>query len=239
METMKQNITAGQEPHRNVVKEFENHCVRSRQVKEAMQSEMSFYKANQQLRQQVTESKRLVSDQLQGVSDVMNDFAKEILKERQHHELQESQIIQALKQMGIELVRLDIYHLEKGNVDIELTTSFYEYHGEGEKLIAPVLSELLDEMIVVRNEDISSFPYGYSHFVFGSARDFEVETGAANAAKGGGLYLVTALRPLSWAQGSLRWLSAMGWGTGSVQRKKVQRHYVYCSKFCRLEYEKR
>ncbi|MEK4299070.1 stage II sporulation protein E [Oceanobacillus sp. FSL W8-0428] len=220
MEDMKQDITVGQDPNRNVMKDFENHCVKSRQVVEAMRSEMSFHEANQQLRQQVTESKRLVSDQLQGVSEVMNDFAKEILKERQHHELQESQIIHALKQMGIELVRLDIYHLEKGNVDIELTTSFYEYHGEGEKLIAPILSELLDEMIVVKTEDISSFPYGYSHFVFGSARDFAIETGAANAAKGGGLVSGDSFTTIELGAGKFAMAISDGMGNGKRAKEE-------------------
>lgn len=214
MEEMKHDITNGQEPNRTVMKDFENHCVKSRQVVEAMHAEMGFYEANQQLRQQVTESKRLVSDQLQGVSEVMNDFAKEILKERQHHELQESQIMQSLKQMGIELVRLDIYHLEKGNVDIELTTSFYEYHGEGEKLIAPILSELLDEMIVVKQADISSFPHGYSHFVFGSAKEFAIETGAANAAKGGGLVSGDSFATIELGAGKFAIAISDGMGNG-------------------------
>src|SRR5699024_10152046 len=98
------------------------------------------------------ESKRLVADQLHGVSEVMDDFAKEILKEREHHEKQELEIIHALKQLGIELEKLEIYQLEKGNIDIEMTVSFYDYRGEGSKLIAPVLSDILNEMIVVKNE---------------------------------------------------------------------------------------
>src|SRR5699024_9079162 len=143
--------------------------------------------ANQNLKKQVLESKRLVAEQLQGVSEVMEDFSKEILKEKELHEQQELQIIHSLKQLGIELEKLDIYQLEKGNVDIEMTLSFYEYHGEGHKLIAPLLSDLLNELIVVKEENISPFPNGYCYLSFGSAREYIVETGVANAAKGGGL----------------------------------------------------
>src|SRR5699024_8596680 len=113
------------------------------------------------LKKQVTESKRFVADQLQGVSEVMDDFSKEILKERQHHEKQEMQITRALKQAGIELEKLDIYRLEKGNIDIDMTLSFYEYHGEGPKIIAPILSDILGETVVVKQEEISPFPNGY------------------------------------------------------------------------------
>ena len=187
MGTLKEELTDGYEPSRKTMHMFENHCVKSKKVIDAMKEEVSYFQANQKLKQQVVESKRLVADQLQGVSEVMEDFANEILKEREHHEKLEIKIINALNQMGIELDKLEIYRLEKGNIDIELTASFDNYHGEGEKIIAPILSEILDEVIVVKQAEVSPFPSGYSFLSFGSARQYVVETGVANAAKGGGL----------------------------------------------------
>ncbi|BAC12030.1 stage II sporulation protein E [Oceanobacillus iheyensis] len=220
MEEMKEDVTSGKDPNRKVMRKFENHCVKSRKVVDAMKEEMSFYEANRKLRQQVTESKRLVADQLQGVSDVMEDFAKEIVKERQHHELQEAQVVAALKHIGIELTRLDIYQLEKGNVDIELTASFGEYRGEGEKLIAPILSDILHEIIVVKQEDISPFPHGYSHFTFGSAKEFAIETGAANAAKGGGLVSGDSFTTIELGAGKFAMAISDGMGNGKRAREE-------------------
>lgn len=220
MEEMKEDVTSGKDPNRKVMRKFENHCVKSRKVVDAMKEEMSFYEANRKLHQQVTESKRLVADQLQGVSDVMEDFAKEIVKERQHHELQEAQVIAALKHIGIELTRLDIYQLEKGNVDIELTASFGEYRGEGEKLIAPILSDILHEIIVVKQEDISPFPHGYSHFTFGSAKEFAIETGAANAAKGGGLVSGDSFTTIELGAGKFAMAISDGMGNGKRAREE-------------------
>ncbi|MFC4024109.1 stage II sporulation protein E [Oceanobacillus longus] len=220
MEEMKEDITEGLEPNRKVIREFENHCVKSRKVVEAMKEEMTAYEANRKLRQQVMESKRLVADQLQGVSEVMEDFAKEILKERQHHELQESQIIDALKHMGIDLEKLDIYQLEKGNVDIEITASFYDYRGEGSKLIAPVLSDILNEMIVVKQEEISPFPNGYSHLTFGSAKEFTIQTGAASAAKGGGLVSGDSFTTIELGAGKFAMAISDGMGNGRRAREE-------------------
>ncbi|MGJ9460215.1 stage II sporulation protein E [Oceanobacillus sp. CF4.6] len=220
MEEMKEDITEGLEPNRKVIREFENHCVKSRRVVEAMKEEMTSYEANRKLRQQVMESKRLVADQLQGVSEVMEDFAKEILKERQHHELQESQIIDALKHMGIDLEKLDIYQLEKGNVDIEITASFYDYRGEGAKLIAPVLSDILNEMIVVKQEEISPFPNGYSHLAFGSAKEFTIQTGAASAAKGGGLVSGDSFTTIELGAGKFAMAISDGMGNGRRAREE-------------------
>ncbi len=220
MEEMKGDITEGLEPNRKVMREFENHCVKSRKVVEAMKEEMTTYEANRKLRQQVLESKRLVADQLQGVSEVMDDFAKEILKERQHHDIQESQIIDALKHMGIDLEKLDIYQLEKGNVDIEMTASFYNYHGEGAKLIAPVLSDILSEMIVVKQEEISPFPNGYSHLAFGSAKEYAIQTGAASAAKGGGLVSGDSFTTIELGAGKFAMAISDGMGNGKRAREE-------------------
>src|SRR5699024_11601907 len=105
--------------------------------------------------------------------------------ERAQHDQQELQIIRALKNMQIQIEKLDIYQLEKGNTDIEMALVFHEYHGEGAKLIAPVLTDLLNETIIVTDEEISPFPNGVSFLTFGSAKRSDVSTGAASAAKGG------------------------------------------------------
>ena len=66
-----------------------------KKVIEAMQQELTFYQANQKLKKQVQESRRLVADQLLGVSEVMDNFAKEIQRERENHHKQEEQIHEA------------------------------------------------------------------------------------------------------------------------------------------------
>src|SRR5690625_2278646 len=86
MEELKDNLEADREPSRNLFRTFSNHCVKANKVVHTMKEEMAVFNVNQQLKKQVVESKRLVADQLQGVSDIMDDFAKEILRERQHQD---------------------------------------------------------------------------------------------------------------------------------------------------------
>ncbi|SHG40519.1 stage II sporulation protein E [Ornithinibacillus halophilus] len=214
MESMKNDITDDQEPNRKTVREFENHCVKSKKVIDTMKEEISYFDANRKLKKQVLESKRLVAEQLQGVSEVMDDFAKEILKEREHHEKQELQIVHALKALGIELEKLDVYRLDKGNVDIEMAVSFYDYHGEGAKLIAPVLSDILNETIVVKHEEISPFPNGYSFLAFGSAKEYTVTTGVAHAAKGGGVVSGDSYTMIELGAGKYAMAISDGMGNG-------------------------
>ncbi|MFD1849249.1 stage II sporulation protein E [Oceanobacillus bengalensis] len=220
MEEMKGDIEREAQPNRVVMREFENHCVKSKKVVGVMKEEITLFEANRKLKQQVLESKRLVADQLQGVSEVMGDFAKEIVKERQNHDHQEDQIIHALKHMGIELEKLDIYSLEKGNVDIELTASFYNYHGEGAKLIAPVISDILNEMVIVKQEEVSPFPNGTSYLAFGSAKEFVVSIGAANAAKGGGIVSGDSYTTIELGAGKYAMAISDGMGNGKRAREE-------------------
>src|SRR5699024_8671573 len=89
-----------------------------------------------------------------------------MVEERQRHEKQELQIIRAMKQLDIHLEKLEIYQLDKGDIDLTMTVVFYEYHGEGAKLIAPVLTDILREPIVVTEEEISPFQNGVSVLTF-------------------------------------------------------------------------
>ncbi|MFC0525639.1 stage II sporulation protein E [Pontibacillus salicampi] len=200
--------------------EFDKHCVKTDKVVESMRHELSFFQANKHLKRQVFESRRFVAEQLRGVSEVMGDFAKEILKERENHDTQEEEIVQALKTMGFEIEQMEIYSLEAGDVDIEMTLSFYDYKGEGAKIVAPVLSEILRETIIVKQEEISPFPNGYCYFSFGSARKYVIETGVAHAAKDGGLVSGDSYSTIELGAG--KYAVAISDGMGNGERAHVE-----------------
>jgi stage II sporulation protein E len=124
-------------------RDWDKYCTKSKKVMDAIQQELTIFQANQKLKRQVQESRRLVADQLLGVSEVMDNFAKEIQRERENHHKQEEQILEAIQEFGIPVEQVEIYCLEKGNVDIDMTVPFCNGHGECEKLIAPMLTDIL------------------------------------------------------------------------------------------------
>ncbi|HEX7065146.1 MAG TPA: stage II sporulation protein E [Bacillales bacterium] len=166
-------------------KDWGNYCIKPKNVVDVIHREMSQFYVNQELKRQVQESRRLVADQLLGVSQVMGDFAREIQRERETHQFQEEQIVETLREIGLEIRHIEIFNLEEGAVDIEMTIPYCEGRGECEKIIAPMLSDVLGETIVVKDESHSPYPNGFCQASFGSAKDYVVETGVANAAKGG------------------------------------------------------
>ncbi|WP_425467171.1 stage II sporulation protein E [Pseudalkalibacillus caeni] len=176
----------GTEIHNRILKkEFDKHCVKSKKVIELISQEMSHFQANRKLKKQVKESRKIVAEQLLGVSQVMGNFAKEIQKERDNLQHQEDQVMDAIKGIGLEVSGIDIYSLEEGSVDIEMALPYCQGRGEGEKIIAPMLSDILNETITVKKEVCAEHPDGVCRLYFTSAKDFIVETGMANAAKGG------------------------------------------------------
>ncbi|NNV07091.1 stage II sporulation protein E [Geobacillus sp. C56-T2] len=206
--------TIGQ--NQSLMREWERYCVKAGKVVDAIEKEMVTYQANRRLKRQIHESRKLVAEQLLGVSQVMDDFAKEMQKEQENHYLQEEQIYHALQEFGVEVGHVDIYSLEKGNIDIEMSIPYCEGRGECEKLIAPMLSDILGETIVVKREECAAYPNGYCRVAFGSTKAFVVETGVAFAAKGGGFISGDSYATIELATG--KYAVAISDGMGNGQR---------------------
>lgn len=168
-----------------LIRQWKKHCIKPDKVIDKMEQEYSYYEANKKLKHQVHETRRLVADQLMGVSKVMEDFANEIQRERENHELQEEQILESLESIGIEINNVDIYSLEEGDVDIEISIPYCNGSGESEKIVAPMLSDILEETIIVKKEECAQYPNGFCQVSLGSAKKFVIETGASNVAMGG------------------------------------------------------
>lgn len=195
-------------------REWEKHCTRSKKVTEVIQHELTFFQANQKLKKQVQESRRLVADQLLGVSEVMENFAKEIQRERENHHRQEEQIMDALNDLGIQCEQAEIYSLEKGSIDIDIILPFGNNHGECEKLIAPLLTDILGETIIVSTEEPSPYPNGLCQATFRSTKAFVVETAVAHAAKDGGLVSGDSYSTIEIGSGKFAIAISDGMGNG-------------------------
>ena len=168
----------------NVLKRF---CVKHERVIETMLNEIEFYQANLKLKNKVRESRKFVAEQLHGVSKVMGDFARELQKERQNTLFQEEKIVEIIESIGIEVENIRIHSLEKGNIEVEVTVYLIGEPQSETRIIAPILSEFLEECLVLFEDENPTVLEGRVQLLFQSAKKFAIETGSAHAAKGGGL----------------------------------------------------
>ncbi|MGY4691872.1 stage II sporulation protein E [Salibacterium sp. K-3] len=164
---------------------WKNYCHYDKRMIEVMAEELQREETKKVIARQMNESRRLVADQLQGVSNVMNNFAREIQQEKEAHHLQEEEIHEALQDAGLDIGHVDIYRLDEGNVEVEMSVSKPSGKEKAEKIIAPMLSDILNEHIVVDREEPYEDITDYSNVTFSSARTYTVEAGAAVVAKEG------------------------------------------------------
>lgn len=210
---LRENMT-----RKELLPEWKRLCIKPDQVLEIMKQQYSLYKNDQHWKKQIIDSRQLVAEQLSGVSQVMEDLAKEIKREGQELFMQEEQIRSALEELGLSIHSIDIISLDEGNVEIEIIHQYTKGFDECRKIIAPLLSEIVGEHIAVKNEQALERKEGYSTVLFGSAKEYEVETGIAGAAKGGDLLSGDSFSTVELGNGKFAVALSDGMGNGERAR---------------------
>lgn len=194
--------------------EWKEACTRPEQVLAIMKEQYELYKHDLHWKRQIQESRQLVAEQLSGVSQVMEDLAREIKREGQELFLQEEQIRQALEELGLSIFSIDIVSLDEGNVEIEIIHQYNRGFDECRKIIAPLLSDILGENIAVKKESAADQGKGYYTVLFGSAKEYEIDTGVAGAAKGGDLLSGDSFSTMELGNGKFAVALSDGMGNG-------------------------
>ncbi|GIO16251.1 stage II sporulation protein E [Cohnella xylanilytica] len=168
-----------------IPKSWNRHCVKTPQVLDVLKRQYDLYRHDLHWRRQLQDSRLLVADQLNGVSQVMDDLVKEIRREAKELHHHEEQIRHELDRLGLAIQSIDIISLEEGHIEIEIVHAFRPGFDECRKIIAPLLSDILSESVSVTSEKPVAPGSPWTTATFASAKAFEVETGVAGAAKGG------------------------------------------------------
>ncbi|MBA4495806.1 stage II sporulation protein E [Paenactinomyces guangxiensis] len=198
-----------------------SYCIRSEKVMETIQEQYSFYEQSMFWKEKMKESRRLVSDQLTGLAEVMSKLSGDIRHETQVLTAQEDQIHEALEELGLSIQRVDIINLEEGKVELEVTMPHRDGLDECKKLVAPLLTEILGEPIAVYRKEVKGRSTG-AVITLGSAQRYELKTGAATAAKGGGFVSGDSYCYMNLGTG--KYAVALSDGMGNGQRAQEESH---------------
>lgn len=202
----------------DVPEEWKRMCAKTGDVVDVMKQQYHLYQHDMQWKRQIYDSRQLVAEQLSGVSQVMEDLAKEIQREGQAMYRQEEQIRDALEKLGLSIQGIEIISLDPGHVEIEIVHAYTRGYDECRKIIAPLLSDILDEHVAVLNETFSSTKDGLATVMFGSAKTFEITTGVAGAAKGGDLLSGDSFSTVELGNGTFAVALSDGMGNGERAR---------------------
>ncbi|MBH8600621.1 stage II sporulation protein E [Thermoactinomyces sp. CICC 23799] len=202
-----------------VPKSWERHCIRPDKVLNEIQRQYARYEQNIYWKEKMQESRRLVSDQLTGMAEVMSKLSREIRHETQVLSAHEEQIHEALEELGLSIHRVDIINLEEGKVEIEVTMADRDGLEECKKLVAPLLTEILGEPVAVYRKVVKDGSPG-AVVILGSAQRFELKTGASCAAKGGGVISGDSYCYMNLGTG--KYAVALSDGMGNGQRAQAE-----------------
>jgi stage II sporulation protein E len=198
---------------------WDQYCFRSDKVLATIQDQYHSYEQHLFWKEKMKESRRLVSDQLTGMAEVMSKLAGEIRYETQVLTAQEDQIHEALEELGLSIQRVDIINLEEGKVEIEVVMPHRDGLDECKKLVAPLLTEIVGEPIAVYRKVVKDGSPG-AVITLGSAQRYEVKTGAATVAKGGGFVSGDSYCYMNLGTG--KYAIALSDGMGNGQRAQQE-----------------
>lgn len=207
------DITAAQLPP-----EWSRICGRTGEVLEVMKGQYELYQHDMRWKRQIYDSRQFVAEQLSGVSQVMEDLAKEIKREGQAMYRQESQIREALEKLGLSIHSIEILSLDPGRVEIEVVHAYTRGFDECRKMIAPLLSDILEENIAVVSETAVHPREGLSMVTFGSAKAYEISSGVAAAAMGGDMLSGDSFSTVELGNGTFAVSISDGMGNGERAR---------------------
>jgi len=197
-------------------------CVKPEALLREMQVQYPFLTKDLEWIKQLAESRRLVAEQLRGVSEVMEKFAQDIEREVAEMSVQEAQIKDALEELGLSIRHVQIYSLDQGNVYITVTLPSAYGKEECERLVAPLLTSLLGEPVAVQEEGIVPGDDGSTTVPLVSDKRYEVQIGVAHAAKGGGLVSGDSFRIMELGQRQMVLAISDGMGNGERARRESQ-----------------
>ncbi|GIO94548.1 MULTISPECIES: stage II sporulation protein E [Paenibacillus] len=198
--------------------EWSRICSKKEEVLAILKQQYHLYQHDMQWKRQIYDSRHLVAEQLSGVSQVMEDLAREIKRESQTMHIQEEQIREALQHLGLSIQGIDIISLDSGHVEIEIIHAYTRGYDECRKIIAPLLSDILGEHIAVVEETLTHPRDGLATVRFGSAKTFEVITGVAGAAKGGDILSGDSFSTVELGNGTFAVALSDGMGNGERAR---------------------
>lgn len=129
---------------------FNKRCVKVPQIIEMIRSFIMTYRKNYYIQKRMLESRKLVATQLEGVSRIVKDFAREMKSEFRFNKELEDRISLKLRERGIRANRVFAmdYGGGKTEVYIDKSSCYGKRHCNSE--IPVVISEILRKKVVVK-----------------------------------------------------------------------------------------
>lgn len=177
---LKENMSAGAKA---ATSELRNRCLRTDTMMGALKKNLENSERDAKWIAKLKEQKSLLSAQLAGVAAVVRSIGAEVEAGNRTSMSGEEQIVGALEQLGLYVENVHIVNLDPGKVEIEVVLPNQDAYEKASRVIAPLLSGIVGENIMVSK--LSGGPPGPCTSIFSSARLFQVNTAHSTVAREG------------------------------------------------------
>jgi len=208
-------------PH-NLPRELRTQCIDKKRLIEILQQEFTLFRKEYYWREQVAECRGLLSDQFNGISQVMNQLAVEIAREGLEFSKQEVEISRAMEKLGLAIMHTQIINLDKGNVEIRVTKNGCRQRGECTKVLAPMIADIVGENVSVQGKQGCSCNDGECTVLITSAPVYDVEYGFVSIGKGGTFVSGDSYDGVDLGNGKYVLAISDGMGNGQRAREESQ-----------------
>lgn len=202
------------------LKNYQVHCTNKDTMEKVIAEEYENIREQLLLQRQVEDSRKLVADQLSGISRVMKDFAGELQREGIDLSVQEQQILSALEGVGLSVQKVNILSLEEGKVDIEITQPACDGQLQSESIIAPMLTSIVGENISLKSKECDDVDDGTCTVILGSEKNYNVSSYGTGIAKDGRLVSGDCFMTMELGNG--KYVMAISDGMGNGDRAHME-----------------
>jgi len=195
--------------------EMQRRCIKPQELLRSLRRGMIIVRREWAIREELQESRALLGEQLGGMAAIMQELAADVGRDKQESDARELRINEALMRLGLEVQGIDIVSLEEGRVAIDIFTLASGGADACSKIVAPLLSDILGETIVVSCEQTTDDGQ-FVRVTVTSARRYDVRSGAASVARDGRLENGDSFCLIDVGRG--RFAIALSDGMGNGQR---------------------
>ncbi|WP_083248507.1 stage II sporulation protein E [Desulfuribacillus stibiiarsenatis] len=207
---------------RNLPKGIINKCIDKKNLVAVLNHEFELFQKEYYWKEQIAECRGLLAEQLKGISQVMDDLSKEIAKEGLEFSKQEVEISRAMEKLGLAIQHTQIINLDQGNIDIRVTKNGCRQKDECEKLLAPMITDIVGENVTVKSRKGCSCSDGECTLVLASAPVYDIEYGFVSIGKGGTFISGDSYEGVDLGNGKYVLAISDGMGNGKRAREESQ-----------------
>ncbi|MCD5407478.1 MAG: stage II sporulation protein E [Desulfotomaculum sp.] len=165
---------------------LQKRCARLKEMVIAITCLHDNFKLNNYWQKKLLDSRQLVSEQLQGISEIMINMSGELAKEIETAGKLEAEITKRLKRAGITVTDLFTFHQQDGRLEISLTSPGCEGQLVCHQKIATIITAVAGQQLVLAHTGCCRHAGQQECTLkFYSALNYRLAVGSASVAQGG------------------------------------------------------